>query len=120
MVIRWVGETLIAEGNPKVVVEVPFLEGIAHDGEPTGATVGKIDMVLTTEKRKSFDWCAVEIQSVYFAWFVVKFERGRERFRLVEDSVHFTTLARAVEGLTAGKPVALSKFEKDIAAKLDR
>ena len=55
------------------------------------------------------------------AWFVVEFVSGEEgRLSLVRDGVHFTTLSRAVEGLTAGKPVALSEFEQGIRKKLGR
>ena len=203
-IIRWIGDVLIDDPNPDVVVEVPFLEGIAHDGSSTGKKVGKIDMVLANREGGPFRWCAVEIQAVYFsgtemgkeckflktwhgvgipppqgrrhpdfrssgpkrlmpqlqikvptlsrwgrkmavvidrpfweslspmdevedmsnsdvAWFVVKFVSGEEgRLSLVRDGVHFTTLSRAVEGLTAGKPVALSEFEQGIRKKLGR
>ncbi len=201
-VIQWVGEELIGEMFPKVACEVPFLEGIAHGGDSTGTTVGKIDMVLSGRLGERTDWCAVEIQAVYFsgtkmesefsyliswrgegipapqgnrhpdfrssgpkrlmpqlqtkvptisrwghkmgvvidrafweslspmeevddvsncdvAWFVMKFEQRCDGFCLVRDGVHFTTLTRAVGGLTAGKPVALSEFEKDLRSRLD-
>ncbi|CAN5279293.1 hypothetical protein BH23VER1_BH23VER1_00570 [soil metagenome] len=165
--------------------------------------VGKIDMVLVGNREDRLDWCALEIQAVYFsgdsmakeiaylggwdgagipvpqgkrrpdfrssapkrlmpqlqtkvptlsrwghkmavvidedfwqslspmeevddvsngdvAWFVVRFEQGTGRFVLVRQSVHFTTLARAVEGLTAGRPVARSEFESRLRMSLPR
>jgi hypothetical protein len=53
------------------------------------------------------------------AWFIVKFEEQGEMAELKCDRVRFTTLERAVEGLTAGKPVSLPEFERRIRVKLD-
>lgn len=52
------------------------------------------------------------------AWFVVRYEEANGRFRLVPDSVQFTTLEDSVEGLTAGVPVSLGAFETRILDKL--
>ncbi len=201
-IFRWVGETLLGTEDPQMATEIGFLSS------PGGGThVGRIDMVLTNHDAgtAAFDWCALEIQAVYFSgrsmseefrhittseaeqppfpshtrrpdyrssgpkrlmpqlqikvptlrrwgkkmavvvdkhfyasmgdieevddlssgdivWFTVDFERddaGR-RFQLVPDRVHVTTLERATEGLTGGKPVTLSAFEAGIRAKLDR
>jgi len=42
---------------------------------------------------------------------------GQKRTRIVRDEVRYTTLERSVEGLTGGKPVALSIFENRISSK---
>ena len=200
-IFRWVGETLLETADPKIATEIGFLSSL--DG---GTHVGRIDMVLTNHDAgtNAFDWCALEIQAVYFsgrsmgeefrhivaseaeqppfpsrtrrpdyrssgpkrlmpqlqikvptlrrwgkkmavvvdkhfyasmgdmeevddlssgdiAWFTVDFElddAGR-RYQLVPDRVHVTTLERATEGLTGGKPVTLSAFEAGIRAKLN-
>lgn len=52
------------------------------------------------------------------AWFIVKFEFNNERWKLVPDRTCFVTLERAVEGLTAGRPVTLDEFESSIRSKL--
>ena len=54
------------------------------------------------------------------AWFTVDFEEDQasRRFRLVRDSVRFTTLERATEGLTGGSPVTLTEFEESLRSKL--
>jgi hypothetical protein len=52
------------------------------------------------------------------AWFIVKFVEEGAHARLVPDRVQFTTLERAVEGLTAGRPVSLPEFERRIRQKL--
>lgn len=53
------------------------------------------------------------------AWFVVRYEQtDNGRFRLVPDTVQYTTLEDSVEGLTAGVPVSLEEFETRILTKL--
>lgn len=54
------------------------------------------------------------------AWFTVKFEEvdGSPQLKLVPGEVRYTTLERAVEGLTGGKAVALPLFEERIKAKI--
>ncbi len=54
------------------------------------------------------------------AWFVVDYQFHDQIFRLVRDEVRFTTLERAVEGLTAGKPLSLAEFEKKLLHKLNK
>ncbi|NUL81290.1 MAG: hypothetical protein HUU60_01040 [Armatimonadetes bacterium] len=51
-------------------------------------------------------------------WFVVNYKAIEERFELAPRFVVYTTLERAVEGLTAGKPVSLETFEQRIRSKL--
>jgi hypothetical protein len=52
------------------------------------------------------------------AWFVVRYERRNGLFRLSPHKVQYTTLERAVEGLTAGRPVSLETFESRLRAKV--
>ena len=52
------------------------------------------------------------------AWFIVRYERKDGLFRLIPDRVQYTTLERAVEGLTAGRPVSLEVFENRLRAKM--
>lgn len=52
------------------------------------------------------------------AWFVVRYDESEGDARLTPDQVHLTTLERAVEGLTAGLPVSLERFEQRIQKKL--
>ena len=201
-IFQWVGEIILGTSSPDIVREIGFLK--AEDGS---GHVGRIDMVLTSRQSGSsaLDWCALEIQAVYFsgrsmneefrsirgyegepppfpsqtrrpdyrssgpkrlmpqlqikvptlrrwgkkmavvvdkhffgslghmeevedlssgdiAWFTVDFEEDPAggRFRLVRDSVHVTTLERAIEGLTGGSPVTLNEFEEGIRSKLAR
>lgn len=61
-----------------------------------------------------------EVSNCDIAWFVVRFEEADKRHAvLTRDFVRFTTLERAVEGLTGGVPVALAEFESRIRSKLE-
>ena len=74
-IFEWVGETLLGASSPTLVSEVGFLRSDA------GSDVGRIDMVLVTgDQAGSLEWCALEIQAVYFSGD----EMGREFRRLKE------------------------------------
>ncbi|MGI8905388.1 MAG: NotI family restriction endonuclease [Candidatus Sumerlaeaceae bacterium] len=55
-------------------------------------------------------------------WFVVRLERcgTTSNLKLVRDSVHYTRLEDAVEGLTGGTPLPLETFERLLLEKLAR
>ncbi len=61
-----------------------------------------------------------DVSNADIAWFVVGFDETGDSFRLVPRAVRYTTLERAVEGLTAGLPVTLDQFETEIKGKLGR
>ncbi|MCF7854595.1 MAG: hypothetical protein K9N51_07355 [Candidatus Pacebacteria bacterium] len=66
LIFKWVGETLIDCDEPKVLTELPFLmANTPHGGK---RAVGRIDMVLLNDKPDgTLDWCALEMQAVYFS-----------------------------------------------------
>ncbi|MEW5796765.1 MAG: NotI family restriction endonuclease [Candidatus Zixiibacteriota bacterium] len=200
-IFEWVGEVVLRRKRPSIAGEVGFLEQPGHPEDVPGESVGRIDCVLVSQGEHSFDWCALEIQAVYFsgesmrkefrvlqdysgpglpfpiakrrpdyrssgpkrlmpqlqikvptlrrwgkkmvvvvdtrffaalgrmdevadisncdiAWFVVEFEESKGTAKLVPAFVRFTTLERAVDGLTGGTPVNLDEFERRIRAKL--
>jgi hypothetical protein len=203
LVVQWVGELLLGTSSPVVISELPFLMGEIQAGEAAEPdAVGKIDKVLVNPESQVLQWCALEMQAVYFSgmsmendfkvmrewdgpgvpfpkvqrrpdfrssgpkrlmpqlqvkvptisrwgkkmavvidkafweslsemretkdlsnceivWFVVSFAASRDgRFSLRRDSVHYTTLSNAVEGLTGGTPMSLERFEREIRARL--
>jgi hypothetical protein len=59
-----------------------------------------------------------DVSSCDIVWFVIGYDRDGGTARLRMSGTHFTTLERAVEGLTAGVPVSLGEFEDSIRAKL--
>lgn len=69
-VFRWVGETILGDAAPLLVGEVGFLEAGASTDSAGGDDVGRIDMVLVSNKTSAgapMEWAALEIQAVYFS-----------------------------------------------------
>jgi len=76
-VFRWVGEVILDDANPKMLGEVGFLEAYATMDAEAGDDVGRIDMVLMKSNNPPgfpLEWCAVEIQAVYFSGSSMKSE----------------------------------------------
>jgi hypothetical protein len=61
-----------------------------------------------------------DVSNADIAWFVVDYSLGESAADLVPGFIRFTTLERAVEGLTAGHSVALAEFEERLRAKLSQ
>jgi len=199
-IFSWVGETLLGEDKLVILKELPFL--MSRDSS-LQKPVGKIDMVLIDPEANPLQWCALEMQAVYFsghamssefkflktwdkegipfpqeirrpdfrssgpkrlmpqlqikvptisrwgkktavvidrsfwdslgsmdevdslsncdiAWFIVSYRErdASPNLNLVPDSLHLTTLNRAVEGLTGGIPTSLNAFEQTLRQKL--
>lgn len=77
-----------------VVVDLPFWESLG--------SITEVDHVSNCD----------------IAWFVMKYHHDGTRFLMEPAGLHLTTLDRAVEGLTGGKPTSLSDFETTLRAKL--
>lgn len=58
-----------------------------------------------------------DISNCDIVWFVVRYDEGTDPVSLVPGDIGYVTLERAVEGLTAGKPVTLAEFEDRIMKK---
>lgn len=204
-VFSTIARTLLGDDDAVIVKEVPFLIRPAEPDAETGNNedVGRIDMVMIRPGLSPLEWCAVEMQAVYFSggamskdianiraytgngipgpgagrrpdfrscgpkrlmpqlqtkvptlrrwgkkmavvvdrpffdsfgpmdhvphvsnadivWFIVRFDENEEAgtAALAVDEIRYTTLERAVEGLTAGIPTSLEDFENKIRAKL--
>jgi hypothetical protein len=71
-ILKWVGETLLGHPQPQVVEQVGFLEqgqgnNRRRESGPGPKFVGRIDKVLVHPTREPMQWCALEIQAVYFS-----------------------------------------------------
>jgi hypothetical protein len=71
-IIKWVGETLLGHPQPRVVEQVGFLEQREGNSSKRKSGsgpkfVGRIDKVLVHPTRQPMQWCALEIQAVYFS-----------------------------------------------------
>jgi len=74
-VIRWIGETLLGTSTPIEIPEVGFLRGEPSEGKSDpGDNVGRIDLVLVDPKLDPLQWCAAEMQAVYFSGSAMKVE----------------------------------------------
>ena len=61
-----------------------------------------------------------DISNSDIAWFVVKYKETESGFALNRAFHRFTTMERAVEGLTGGHPVSLGRFEDRLQRRLHR
>jgi hypothetical protein len=96
---------------PQLQIKVPT---ISRWGRKMAVVVDQAFWESLGEMRKVRDLSNSEI-----AWFVVSYSKAKDgRFQLQRDSVHFTTLSHAVEGLTGGTPMSLENFESAIRARL--
>jgi len=71
-IFRWVGETLLETNAPIVLSEIGFLDRLRPQSEEDSDEdsrdyIGRIDNVLVHPSRKPIDWCALELQAVYFS-----------------------------------------------------
>jgi hypothetical protein len=71
LIYQWAGEVVLKNARPVVLSEVGFLKPLQPlNVEKSGRAhefVGKIDNVLLHPDREELDWCALEIQAVYFS-----------------------------------------------------
>ncbi|MDQ6708385.1 MAG: hypothetical protein M3Z85_20695 [Acidobacteriota bacterium] len=65
-IFQWIGEVILNSASPLVVREIEFLE-VAGGIEEEAREIGYIDHVLVHPSRNPLDWCALEIQAVYFS-----------------------------------------------------
>jgi len=72
-VFHWVGETILQTNHPIVLSEVGFLDRLSpslsteSDDEDSRDYIGRIDNVVVHPSRDPIDWCALELQAVYFS-----------------------------------------------------
>jgi len=64
IVFSWVARELLHDASPVVLSELPFLVSKSNKREKP---VGKIDNVLVVPEKERFNWCALEMQAVYFS-----------------------------------------------------
>lgn len=69
LVFDWVGEVLLNSSDPVVLPEIGFLEKVRRTDKEwkNDRAIGRIDHVLLHPERIPLDWCALEMQAVYFS-----------------------------------------------------
>lgn len=65
-IFKWIGEAVLGTSAPVVIKEVEFLESAPDEPEEV-REIGYIDNVLIRTDRNVLEWCALEIQAVYFS-----------------------------------------------------
>ncbi|MBY0266768.1 MAG: hypothetical protein K2W84_10180 [Burkholderiales bacterium] len=63
-IFKTIGIDLLDSKTPTIVKEVGFLESLNSESD---REVGRIDTVLVGDKSGTDNWCAIEIQAVYFS-----------------------------------------------------
>lgn len=72
-IFQWVGQTLLQTDAPIVLSEIGFLDRLRPDDSQDDAEqdtrdfIGRIDNVLVHPTQTPMDWCALELQAVYFS-----------------------------------------------------
>lgn len=95
---------------PQLQTKVPTLR---RWGKKMAVVIDKSFFEALGEMREVRD-----VSSCDIAWFVVRFDLQGHQSAISLDSVRYTTLESAVEGLTGGEPVSQKVFEETIRQKL--
>jgi hypothetical protein len=72
-IFHWVGEKLLETSEPIVLSEIGFLDRlrsqdhVQDEDTDTRDFIGRIDNVLVHPTKQPLDWCALELQAVYFS-----------------------------------------------------
>lgn len=72
-IYQWIGSTLLQTSEPLILSQIGFLDRLRPTPEPdmdeddAHDFIGRIDNVLVHPSRIPMDWCAVELQAVYFS-----------------------------------------------------
>ena len=125
-IFQWVGETILGTPTPEIATEIGFLKS-----EGGNAHVGRIDMVLANgaSSAAALDWCALEIQAVYFSG-----KSMADEFRNIEafegDGPPFPTQTRRPDYRSSGpkrlmpqlqiKVPTLRRWGKKMAVVVDK
>jgi len=79
-IFHWVGETILQTDAPIVLNEIGFLDRLTPNApaesneEDNRDFIGRIDNVIVHPSRNPIDWCALELQAVYFSGKAMKQE----------------------------------------------
>ncbi|MFQ5707008.1 MAG: NotI family restriction endonuclease [bacterium] len=129
-IFREVGRTILRTNKPTLIKEIGFLQSVDKTGKILGETVSRIDMVLakTDSQDRIEDWCAVEMQAVYFSGKGMKTE-----FKAIQDEpteLLFPTAIRRPDFRSSGpkrlmpqlqiKVPSLRRWGKTMAVVIDK
>ena len=71
LIFQWVGEVILQTDSPAVLRQVGFLDRLTEEPDEADEDgrdfIGRIDNVIVHPSRNPIDWCALELQAVYFS-----------------------------------------------------
>lgn len=71
IIFHWIAGTILETSEPLVLGQIGFLDRIREANDETDEDsrdfIGRIDNVLVHPTKQPIDWCAVELQAVYFS-----------------------------------------------------
>jgi len=88
-IFHWVGEKLLETSEPIVLSEIGFLdrlrpqEPVQDEDSDSRDFIGRIDNVLVHPTKQPIDWCALELQAVYFSG-----RSMRNEFKMLSQAEH--------------------------------
>lgn len=131
-IYRWIGEKLLGNPGATPIGQVNFLTrmplmGSDDDTAPSAREVGRIDNVLIIPNSTPLQWCAVEIQAVYFSG--TRMEVEFEALRTADEPLPFPMAHRRPDYRSSGpkrlmpqlqiKVPTLSRWGKKMAVVVD-
>jgi hypothetical protein len=89
-IFHWLGETLLQTSEPIILSEIGFLERLRPEETPPDDDeqdsrdfIGRIDNVLVHPSKDPLDWCALELQAIYFSG-----KSMRNEFKMLSEAEH--------------------------------
>jgi hypothetical protein len=109
-IFQWVGERLLGTRSPLVLSEIEFLQVRTPSGSLQ--TAGKIDHVLVHPSSVPIQWCALEMQAVYFSG--ANMTRDFETILADPDGPYFPDLIRRPDYRSSGLKRLLPQLQTKV------
>jgi hypothetical protein len=118
-VFRWVGETILETNSPVVLGEIGFLDRLVPSPDPKEENenrdfIGRIDDVLVHPSRTPLDWCALELQAVYFSGQKMQQEFAALAKRPDESRLSFPAAHRRPDWRSSGPKRLLPQLQTKV------
>jgi hypothetical protein len=119
-IFKWIGKELLGTDRPIVLGQIGFLNRFkspvaetSEDEDDKRDFIGRIDNVLVHPTTRPIDWCAVELQAVYFSG-----KSMRREFKMLSESefshVPFPAEQRRPDWRSSGPKRLLPQLETKV------
>lgn len=122
IIYKWVASTLLHTDDPVILSEIGFLDRLpsganehdqGDDEDDKRDFIGRIDNVLVHPTKTPMDWCALEIQAVYFSG-----KSMRNEFKLISgwdaDEIPFPAAHRRPDWRSSGPKRLLPQLQTKV------